>query len=116
MIDKNKLVLIKIIHTIIWMIMATASFYILYAGIMGISNVVLWIAIGLLLFETIVLMINKWTCPLTPMAGKYTADRRDNFDIYLPQWLAKYNKMIFGVIFCIGLVLFVINWAQGYFI
>jgi hypothetical protein len=28
-------------------------------------------------------------CPLTGIAARYTDDRRDNFDIYLPPWLAR---------------------------
>jgi hypothetical protein len=33
---------------------------------------------------------------LTNVAARYTNDRRDNFDIVLPLWLARYNKIIFG--------------------
>jgi hypothetical protein len=28
--------------------------------------------------------------------------RRDNFDIYLPLWLARRNKAIFGALFVLG--------------
>lgn len=101
---------IKLIHTIIWVVMAAASFYILYAGITNTFDIILTISIILLVLETITLLINKWTCPLTPLAGKYTSNRKDNFDIYLPNWLAKYNKFIFGTIFTIGLLLVLINW------
>ncbi len=96
---------IKIIHTFIWAIMASAVFYILYAGITGTFNAALWVSVGLILIETAVLIVNKWTCPLTPAAMKYTSDRRDNFDIYLPEWLAKNNKLIFSVLFVAGLLL-----------
>lgn len=107
---KNKnIIVIKLIHTIIWVVMAAASFYILYAGIMRTFDIFLWISIGLLVVETAVLIVNKWTCPLTPLAKKYTEERDDNFDIYLPNWLAKYNKVIFGTIFAVGIVLVLIN-------
>lgn len=101
---------IKIVHTITWMIMASASFYILYAGIFGVFDVYLVISMLLLFVETVVLVLNSWTCPLTPMAQKYTIDRRDNFDIYLPLWLAKYNKVIFGAIFVAGIILVAWRW------
>jgi hypothetical protein len=39
---------------------------------------------------------------LTDLAGHYTGDRTDNFDIYLPLWLARRNKTIFGTLFVIG--------------
>ena len=35
-----------------------------------------------------------WRCPLTDVAARYTTDRAENFDIHLPLWLAKYNKII----------------------
>lgn len=100
---------IKSIHTIIWAIMAFACSYVLYAGIFRIVNFWLWFCIVLILFEGLVLLINKGVCPLTPMARKYTLDRKDNFDIYLPEWLAKYNKLIFGMIFTTGLILVLLH-------
>jgi hypothetical protein len=36
------------------------------------------------------------------VAARYTDDRQDNFDIYLPLWLARYNKQVFGALFVIG--------------
>jgi hypothetical protein len=90
--------------------MAVATFYILYAGLYRIFDMWLYISIGLLVFETLVLLINRWTCPLTPIAMKYTTDRGANFDIYLPNVLAKHNKMIFGTLFVIGLLLIVYNY------
>lgn len=73
----------------------------------------LWLSIGLIIIETAVLLINKWRCPLTPVAMKYTSDRRDNFDIYLPEWLASHNKSIFSGIFFTGLILVVRNLLVG---
>jgi len=52
-------------------------------------------------------------CPLTGIAERYTDDRHDNFDIYLPRWLAKYNKRIFGSLFVAGVLLTVARW-QGW--
>jgi hypothetical protein len=46
----------------------------------------------------LVLIANDESCPLTGVAARYTVDRRDNFDIYLPEWLARHNKLIFGSI------------------
>ncbi|MBU1038983.1 hypothetical protein KKC17_01985 [Patescibacteria group bacterium] len=106
---EQSLTFIKSLHTIIWLIMAVATIYILYAGLTKTFNIWLWISIGLLVMESIVLLINRWTCPLTPVAMKYTTDRQDNFDIYLPLIMAKYNKIIFGTIFAIGLLLVIFN-------
>ncbi len=46
-------------------------------------------------------------CPLTYVARRYSDSTKDNFDIYLPNWMAKYNKQIFTTIFVIGLILVV---------
>jgi hypothetical protein len=51
-----------------------------------------------------VLGLNRWSCPLTAVAARYTDDRRANFDIYLPVWLAKFNKQIFGPLYVAGVV------------
>jgi hypothetical protein len=94
--------------------MATATFYVLYAGLTKTFNFALWFCIGLMLLETLVLLVNKWTCPLTPMAAKYTAERAENFDIYLPRIIAKYNKQIFGTVWALGIVLVVYNLLTKY--
>lgn len=104
---------IKIIHTIIWAVMAAASFYILYAGIFKVFNWYLYASLFLLLAESLVLLLNKWVCPLTPMAMKYTSNREPDFDIYLPKVIAKYNKQIFGTIFAVGLILVLVNYLMS---
>ena len=63
-----------------------------------------------MLVEVLVLVVNGWRCPLTSLAARYTDDRRANFDIYLPLWLAANNKRIFGTLFVGGLVFSVWRW------
>jgi hypothetical protein len=105
--------LIKMVHTFIWAVMASAVFYIFYAGVTKTFGLMLWLSIGLIIIETGVLLVNRWRCPLTPVAMKYTSDRRENFDIYLPEWLAKHNKLIFSTIFLAGLLLVIRNSLAG---
>ena len=107
--QSNKLKVIKWIHTIIWLFFVTIIFYILYSGITGKINTFTWIAIALVIGEGIILLIFKMFCPLTVLARKYSNSKKDNFDIYLPNWLAKFNKIIFTSIFLFGLVLVVIR-------
>jgi hypothetical protein len=68
--------------------------------------------IVLVLVECLVLAFNRMRCPLTDLAARYTDDRRDNFDIYLPLWLAKYNKLIFGSLFAAGLLFTLALWLE----
>jgi len=100
---------IKMLHTFIWLVMAFACIYVLYAGITGTQNVWVWLSIGLISFEGLVLFAYKGICPLTILARKYTTEKRENFDIYLPEWLAKYNKWIFGTIFVVGVLLVLVR-------
>jgi hypothetical protein len=53
----------------------------------------------MVLVECAVLAANGGRCPLTDIARRYTKDQRPNFDIYLPLWLARYIKWIFGILF-----------------
>jgi hypothetical protein len=105
--DSTKLVIIKSSHSLVWIVMVAATFYILYAGITGTRSILLWVSIVLLCIESLVLLVNGWVCPFTTIAMKYTSDRTDNFDIYIPLFIARYNKMVFGTIFIIGLLLLI---------
>ncbi len=60
--------------------------------------------------EVLVLALNGWRCPLTAVAARYTDDRIDNFDIFLPVWLARYNKEVFGTLFVGGVLFTVAKW------
>ncbi|MEQ8242252.1 hypothetical protein [Fulvivirga sp.] len=105
----TKLTLIKIIHTIIWFFFVAVIFYILYSGVFNKITVYTWIGIGLIILEGIVLLAFKMFCPLTLMARKYSDSEKENFDIFLPNWLAKNNKLIFTTIFAIGLIVVIIR-------
>lgn len=105
----NKLFAIKLLHTLIWLFFVIIIFYILYSGVSGNINVVTWIFMGLILGEGIVLVLFNWFCPLTLIARKYSESTKENFDIFLPNWLAKYNKKIFTTIFLFAAVLVLIR-------
>lgn len=92
----KKLFYIKLMHTIIWFFYVFVFFYILYIGIFNKINLYLWIAIGFEIIEGIILIIFKGKCPLTVLGYKYTDNPEVGFDIYLPKWLAKYNKIIYS--------------------
>ena len=63
--------------------------------------------------EVAVLAVNGWRCPLTGVAARFTDDRADNFDIYLPVWLARHNKVIFGGLYILGMVV-TFAWWRGW--
>jgi hypothetical protein len=92
------LTLIKLAHTVVWAVFAGAI-AVLPWFIM--KRRWKWVALllGMVLVECAVLALNGMRCPLTDVAARYTTNRADNFDIYLPLWLARNNKLIFGTLF-----------------
>jgi hypothetical protein len=100
---------IRWLHTIVWAF---------FAGLIVAIPVVAWqrrftlllVLAGIVMIEVVVLAANRMRCPLTGVAARYTDDRRDNFDIYLPLVVARYNKHIFGTLYAAGLLLGLIRW------
>jgi hypothetical protein len=100
---------IKLLHTLIWAFLATS---ILALPVVGVLRRFRWAAIltVIVLLECGLLAVNRGRCPLTDLAARFTVDRNPNFDIYLPNWLAQHNKVIFGVLFIAGEVVVVGCW------
>ncbi len=101
--SETKLIIIKTIHTLIWTFFNFVIFYMLYAVIVNKIDKWLWIGYGLFFLEGITLLLFKFFCPLTIMARKYSNSPKDNFDIFLPNWLAKNTKLIYTSI--LGLIM-----------
>jgi hypothetical protein len=108
----SKLILIKSLHTLIWIFFNVVIFYMLYAVIRDKLDFWLWLGYGLIILEGITLILFKLSCPLTVVARNYSASQKDNFDIYLPNWLAKYNKLIYTCIMGIILILTIYRLAS----
>jgi hypothetical protein len=105
------LVAVKAAHTAIWAFFVACIFGAPVAAWFG-NFKIAWILVGLVVLEAIVLLFNRWTCPLTNVAARYTAERHDNFDIYLPLWLAKNNKKIFAPLYLLGAAYVAFAWWQ----
>ena len=80
--------LIKVAHTLIFWILSACVLYALFSGITGVITMWTWIAVGLLLFESVALAASGWTCPLTILAERRGAMRGSVADIFLPKWFA----------------------------
>ena len=100
----SQLTLIKIIQTIVWIFFNVVLFYMAYAVIVNKIDRLVWIGVALIVLEGVVLLIFSKMCPLTIIARKYSDSTKNNFDIYLPDWLAKYNKLIYTTFFIIIVV------------
>ena len=101
--DEPMLRIVKVVHTFVWAVFAGSIVAIPVAASLG-KMAIAWLLIGFVCLEVLVLLANHMRCPLTDVAGRYTTDRQDNFDIYLPLWLARYNKVIFGGLYVAGVV------------
>jgi hypothetical protein len=103
---------VKIVHTLAWA---------LFAGCIVALPFVAWrrnflaaaVLIVVVLVEILILLVNRLRCPLTDVAARYTDDRRDNFDIYLPLWLARHNKHVFGTLFVAGIIFTFAVWRSS---
>ena len=73
----------------------------LYAEIANKLDYRLWIGYGFIALEGLILLTFESHYPLNLLARKYSNSTQDNFDIYLPSWLAKYTKLIYITIFVI---------------
>ena len=109
--DDRRLLAIKVFHTGVWAF---------FAGCIVAIPIVAWrgrlvaasVLCGIVLVEVLIILLNDWRCPLTPIAARYTSDRRDNFDIFLPEWLARFNKELFGGLYFASLVFVAYLWLR----
>lgn len=105
----ERLLRVKLLHTAVWAFFAGC---ILAIPVLAWGNDLRLAAFlaAVVALEVVVLAFNDWSCPLTPVAARYTDDRRSNFDIFLPEWLARYNKEIFGSLYLAGLLAVAYRW------
>jgi hypothetical protein len=105
----TKLIAVKTVHTVVWAFFVASIIAVPVSAANRRYDLAATFA-GIVLVEILILLFNRWQCPLTAVAARYTADRRANFDIFLPEWLARYNKEIFGTLFVFGLLFALARW------
>ncbi len=105
--------IIKLVHTIVWAFFVGCIIAIPIMSFRRRCDLAM-VFIGIVLIEVLILVVNRWRCPLTGVAARYTNERKDNFDIYLPLWIARNNKLIFGLLF-LGGSLFTLARCAGWF-
>lgn len=103
--DATKLWWIKFLHTAVWVFFVAAILVVLYSGISNRITVYTGFASGLVVLEGLVLAAFKRHCPLTLIARKYSHLTKANFDIFLPEWLARHNHLIFTALYILGIAL-----------
>lgn len=101
---------IKVLHTLVWAFFVGCIVAVPILGYLGRFGPAAAL-IGVVVAEVIVLLLNRLRCPLTGLAERFTDEREDNFDIYLPVWVARHNKVIFGLLFLGGTLFTLARWA-----
>ena len=95
---------IKLVHTAIFWTLSLRVLYALFSGIADRITIWTWVAVGLLLVESVVLVVSGWTCPLTILAERQGALRGSVADIFLPNWFADRIFPICGTLYGVALV------------
>lgn len=108
----SALIAIKALHTAIWLFFVGCIVGAPLAAWHGDFRLAGWL-IGLVAIEGLVLLVNRWTCPLTNLAARHTRDREDNFDIYLPPFLARHTKRIFTPLYLLGAIYAALAWWRA---
>ncbi len=103
----KKLLYIKIIHTLVWIFFNVVIFYLFYAVVSNKIDIWVWIGLGLFALEGITLLLFGMMCPLTVMAKKYSDSTKENFDIFLPNWLARNTKLVYTTFLAIIIIILI---------
>lgn len=110
--DARRLRAVKLLHSLVWAFFAGCTLAIPCCALAGAQRLAVWL-VAIVGVETIVLVANRRRCPLTAIAARYTADRRANFDIFLPVWLARHNQALFGSLYLAGIVVVLVCWLRA---
>lgn len=102
---------IRLLHTIVWALIVAwivaipAAAWAHHFRLAAILSGLVWIECG-------VLAVNHGRCPMTNLAERFTTEQSANFDIYLPEWLARRNKEIFGTLFVVNELIALVLWVR----
>ena len=99
---------IKVVHTLIFWVLSICVGYALFSGVANRISVWTWVAVGLLLLESVALVVSGWTCPLTILAERQGASDGSVADLFLPRWMADRIFPVCGTLF--GVALCLIAW------
>ncbi|HEV2363302.1 MAG TPA: hypothetical protein VGS12_03795 [Caulobacteraceae bacterium] len=105
-----KLTLVRGAHTVIYVVMASASFVALYAGVTGRTGTWLWAALALVGIETVIFVGNGFACPFTAVAAAASAGAPVS-DTFFPERITRHTLRFFGPLIAIAIALLISRWA-----
>lgn len=107
---RQGLSLVRALHTGIYLMMASASFVVLFGALMGRYGLWLWVALVLVGVETAVFLGFGLKCPLTALAVKYGASSLRPADTFLPERMTRHTLQVFGPLIGVSVILLAARW------
>lgn len=105
-----RLSFVRAVHTLIYVVMATATVVVLFAGVTGAAGPWLWVALALVLLEAAVFIGCGMRCPLTAVAVRYGATKEGAYDTFFPERITRHTLRVFGPMMAVGVALILIRW------
>ena len=99
------LVLVRSVHTLIYVVMSLSTLLLLYIGISGHLMVLLWGVVPLLTVEVVVFAASGMKCPLTAVVNRYSGGALHVADTYLPEAFTRHTLAMFGPVLPIACTL-----------
>ena len=90
----KKVFFIRLGHSVVFIFMVSCILYVLFAAIARRYDWALLAALGAIFIEGVVLLLNRWRCPLTTLAEKHGAANGAVTDIFLPDWMTRHTFKI----------------------
>jgi hypothetical protein len=113
MASPERLFLIRLLHTVIYVIMAASALLVLFAGLTGAKGPWLPPALVLVLIESVVFIGFGLKCPLTAVVARH-ADGALVSDTLMPERLTRHTFKVFGPILAVGLALLTLRSLTGW--
>lgn len=111
--QKSKvLTYIKLAHTLWWLFFAGLILYILCAGVAGRVGSLALGAMVLAGAHGAVLHFNGWRYPLHGVAKNMADSPEKGFDIFLPRFLKRNDRLILTGLYLLGLLVVIYRWLQ----
>src|SRR5690606_11664078 len=112
MMNQRAVLLIKTVHTAIFLWMSACILYVLFAGLTQSYDWKLAVAIGMVLLESAVYLVNGRRCPLTHWAQHYGDPTGNDLiaDIFLPPSFARKIPPLCGGLFVFNMLVLLVSY------
>jgi len=103
---------VKALHIVFFLVFNGFLVIFLYEVIADRITLLSTLALATFFVETIILVANRWKCPLTVYAEELGLPSGRVTDVFLPRWIADRAYQIYGVLFGAGISLLVVRLLQ----